>query len=280
MPFDCNLRYRHWFCAVDQVASPACVRPVSARFCLPPPPPRLLVSVANEEEALAAMEGGADVVDLKDPARGSLGAADPAVITRIARIPSFSQGIPLTAALGEVRERVHGPVFSVPANLAFAKLGLAGLGTEPMWRCAWNQVRSRFDEAAGRPLNWVAVGYVDSVIANSPPLEQIVEAADQPRVGGVLLDTFGKAEGRLLDFCSERQIELLADDLHARSQFLAIAGRLRITDFARLKDLPVDLVAVRSAVCLEENRLSRVCAGRVQACVEALSRPAAVTSAC
>ena len=36
-----------------------------------------LVSVRSPEEALAALEGGADLIDVKEPSRGPLGAADP-----------------------------------------------------------------------------------------------------------------------------------------------------------------------------------------------------------
>ena len=38
--------------------------------------PGLLVSVRSAAEALAALAGGADVIDVKEPNQGSLGAAD------------------------------------------------------------------------------------------------------------------------------------------------------------------------------------------------------------
>ncbi|WP_416341240.1 (5-formylfuran-3-yl)methyl phosphate synthase, partial [Solidesulfovibrio sp.] len=38
---------------------------------------RLLVSVVREEEVAAAVAGGADIVDVKNPAEGGLGAAEP-----------------------------------------------------------------------------------------------------------------------------------------------------------------------------------------------------------
>jgi uncharacterized protein (UPF0264 family) len=40
---------------------------------------RLLVSVANAAEARTALEGDADIIDVKDPSRGSLGMADASV---------------------------------------------------------------------------------------------------------------------------------------------------------------------------------------------------------
>ncbi len=40
---------------------------------------RLLVSVRSAAEAEIALSAGADLIDVKEPSRGSLGAADPAV---------------------------------------------------------------------------------------------------------------------------------------------------------------------------------------------------------
>src|SRR5262249_6225382 len=42
--------------------------------------PRLLVSVRDVREAEAALAGGADLIDIKEPAHGPLGRADDAVI--------------------------------------------------------------------------------------------------------------------------------------------------------------------------------------------------------
>src|SRR5690606_38342384 len=44
---------------------------------------QLLVSVRNRAEALAALAGGADLIDVKEPWRGSLGAAPPHVMEEV-----------------------------------------------------------------------------------------------------------------------------------------------------------------------------------------------------
>ncbi|MEX0885938.1 MAG: (5-formylfuran-3-yl)methyl phosphate synthase, partial [Phycisphaeraceae bacterium] len=48
-----------------------------------PDRPGLLVSVRNVAEARAAMAGGADVIDIKEPAAGALGAASPTTIQQV-----------------------------------------------------------------------------------------------------------------------------------------------------------------------------------------------------
>ena len=52
---------------------------------------RLLVSVRNGQEAEAALAGGAHVIDVKEPARGSLGRADETTL-RSWRRSSAAQG--------------------------------------------------------------------------------------------------------------------------------------------------------------------------------------------
>src|SRR2546430_1416012 len=51
--------------------------------------PGLLVSVRSVDEALAALEGGADLIDAKEPSRGSLGQADldvlEAIVSKVGR---------------------------------------------------------------------------------------------------------------------------------------------------------------------------------------------------
>ena len=67
---------------------------------------QLLVSVRNVDEAISAVEGGADIIDVKDPDRGSLGSAAPEVILAVAHAVSRIYGAkpPLSLALGELQE--------------------------------------------------------------------------------------------------------------------------------------------------------------------------------
>jgi uncharacterized protein (UPF0264 family) len=61
---------------------------------------RLLVSVVDADEARAAAAAGADIVDVKNPAEGSLGAPSPAVIEGVrAAVPAH---LTVSAAIGAV----------------------------------------------------------------------------------------------------------------------------------------------------------------------------------
>src|SRR5256885_15086248 len=60
---------------------------------------RLLVSVRGSVEARAALAGGADVIDAKDPARGALGPVQRDRLAAIRRVGGAAR--PVSAALGD-----------------------------------------------------------------------------------------------------------------------------------------------------------------------------------
>ena len=64
--------------------------------------PRLLISVRDLDEAQAALHGGCDILDIKEPHRGSLGMAP---LDTIQQIVAYARreypSVPITAALGE-----------------------------------------------------------------------------------------------------------------------------------------------------------------------------------
>src|SRR3954470_2240890 len=79
---------------------------------------RLLVSVVDAGEARAAAEAGADIVDVKNPAEGSLGAPSPAVIAAVREAVEAER--PVSAAIGDMP--------NLPGTAALAALGAARSG--------------------------------------------------------------------------------------------------------------------------------------------------------
>lgn len=228
--------------------------------------PRLLVSVRSPEEARIAAAAGADLIDIKEPRRGSLGFAGGEMIDAIGDAVGGWAGHhpPMSVALGELADWSSASVIPrLPANVAFAKIGLSGCREQADWLHRWILLRKRFDEAAARPLNWIAVHYVDRD-ADGPRLPEILAAADQSGCMGVLLDTFGKEEGGLFDHISEGALIDCRDATRRANLLLAVAGRLRLNDIPRLRPFAPDIIAVRGAVCHGGERGGRIDSGRVR----------------
>jgi dihydroneopterin aldolase len=87
---------------------------------------RLLLTVTREDEVATALEGGADLVDAKDPARGSLGPPSPGTLAGIAgRLSGRAPlGVPLgdgPHAPGRLAARVER---ALAVGASYLKLGL------------------------------------------------------------------------------------------------------------------------------------------------------------
>ena len=229
--------------------------------------PLLLVSVRSPEEANAALRGGADILDVKEPRRGSLGMADIEVIAAIARQLADSNHdqtpratfIPLSVALGEVHDwRDARSIPPLPESVTFAKLGLSHLAPHNNWSDEWLRVRHSFEERRTARLNWVAVAYADADAATSPPIDDVLTAAIDTNCSGLLIDTFTKTGLTLTDCCELTSLAQLAERCHSAGLFLALAGRLTRESLPTLSRIPADVFAIRSAACEAATREGRV----------------------
>ena len=93
---------------------------------------KLLVSVVDAGEARAAAAAGADIVDVKNPAEGSLGAPSPAVIADVrAAVPAE---LPVSAAIGDMPNlpgtAALAALGAARSGATFVKVGLWGVSTE------------------------------------------------------------------------------------------------------------------------------------------------------
>ena len=257
--------------------------------------PRLLVSVRSLEEVAQAIRGGAHVVDVKEPARGSLGMAEIGVIREIAaflrdEIPAPSNSanvpidtdrpgdsphetVPLSVALGELREWVgRRDVPALPDEVTFAKLGLSDTAGASEWQAEWQRLRHEFDRQRNVPLRWVAVAYADDAAARSVPLDEVFPAAATSGCAGLLIDTFAKQGQTLADFISVAKLAETVQRCHAAGMFLAIAGSLTIDSVQTFSDVNADIIAIRSAACRNANRCHAIDASRVAEFRAALSQ--------
>lgn len=217
----------------------------------------LLVSVRDAREA-AIVEPFADVVDVKDPTRGPLGAASPAVWNSVLATVNSK---PVSLALGDVEDWDDAVPPAIPSQVAAVKLGPALDGSNQQLI----DTRRRFDEASGRRLPWVAVLYADRPHHRDVWIESAIEAG----CVGLLVDTADKAGRRLPEIWSEAVFEALRHESSMAGLPLVLAGRLQLKDVAQLASF-ANLIGVRSAACAASNRQLGISVENARACREAI----------
>jgi uncharacterized protein (UPF0264 family) len=206
----------------------------------------LLVSVRDAAEAQAALRGGADLIDVKEPLRGSLGSATPQIWREIREVVPASQ--PLSAALGELAELSPSQADMWRESLSgyrYAKIGLAGCVRVPAWQRRWGEVLSSLPPQTAR----VAVIYADWKSAGAPPPDDVAEVAQDLQCAAILIDTFHKTLGSVTDCLPHGELVKLLRRIRTANLKTVLAGSLTLSLARDLLQFAPDLIAVRGAVC-------------------------------
>jgi (5-formylfuran-3-yl)methyl phosphate synthase len=205
---------------------------------------RLLVSVRNAVEADRACRGGAALIDVKEPALGSLGAASGETIAAVQC--AVAGRAPISAALGELLELdSHQSHPALTTGIAWAKLGLAGCARHDDWPHRWRQALACFPSR----VTPVAVAYADWCTAAAPAPRDVLEVGAKLGCGALLVDTSDKSRGTLLELLSGEELAALIVAARERGLLVVLAGSLRREQVATLLPLAPDYLAVRGAVC-------------------------------
>ncbi len=222
---------------------------------------KLLASVRNLPEARLVAKAGADIIDLKEPIRGSLGAVSWQEANRVSS--QLEPPRPLSIALGELAdfrpadmlERIRLERFQ------FAKIGLAGCRRLPDWRQQWQRWARLI---AGKTLP-VVVAYADHRECHAPDLSNVVELAIEWQAQVFLLDTCLKDGRCLFDHYPVTQLQQRLQPLRSHPIHIAIAGCLGPHVIDQIGALQPDIVAVRGALCDHGNRSAGVCERQTRA---------------
>jgi (5-formylfuran-3-yl)methyl phosphate synthase len=228
---------------------------------------KLLVSVVDAGEARAAAAAGAEIVDVKNPAEGSLGAPSPAVIADVrAAVPAE---LPVSAAIGDMPNlpgtAALAALGAARSGATFVKVGLWGVSAECDAIALLRTVRDGLAEEPGAVL--VAAAYADARRVAHTPLapELLPRVARAAGVGICLLDTAVKDGRGLLEWLSPAALKTLVADAHAAGLQVALAGALRAEELPVVRETRADIVGVRSAACRDSLRSGHLDAERVRA---------------
>lgn len=202
----------------------------------------LLVSVRSAAEARLAQLGGADLIDVKEPSFGSLGASTPKVWSEVAA--AVGNACSLSAALGELVD--FAPISFVGLQgFRFAKLGLAGCGQINDWVERWQAALAELPDWIAP----VAVAYADYRTCGSPAPDEVLRVGQRLGCKAILIDTYDKQRGDLFDAMPLAQLRDLFEQAERLSLTTVVAGSLCKDRLDDALGLQPDYIAVRGAVC-------------------------------
>jgi uncharacterized protein (UPF0264 family) len=240
---------------------------------------RLLVSVVTAEEVEAALAGGADIVDVKNPAEGSLGAPAPALLRAVrARVGSAAE---VSVALGDAPH--------LPGTMALAAAGAAACGADYLKIGLFGSARPEQAlellvavRRAARDVNprirLMAAAYADAARVAALPAAALPSVARQAGFDGVMLDTAVKDGVSTFTAMGENAVAGFLEAARALGLETAMAGALGPADLERAQGLGADIVGVRGSAC-EGGRRGTVSAARVRALRAGLALRAGVSYA-
>ena len=216
---------------------------------------RLLVSPMNIEEAGAALQGGADILDVKNPKEGSLGANFPWAIRAVVDLADGR--VPVSATIGDLEFKPGtaslAALGAAAAGAEFIKAGLLGAKTlEQAEEMLQGIVRAVKDYDPRKKV--VAAGYSDYARVGSISPQLLIAAAEKAGADVVMVDTAVKDGRATFEFMSEQDLREFIDLGHASGLEVALAGSIDFVHLELLSRLEPDIIGVRGIVCGGDRR--------------------------
>jgi (5-formylfuran-3-yl)methyl phosphate synthase len=204
---------------------------------------RMLVSVRDAAEALAAAQAGADFIDLKDPADGALGGLGAARIAPIvAALRARHPALPISATIGDVAPSDIDEVLRRVAEVAACGVDYVKVGVAPGGQALLAALASccKVLEAQVVPV----------LLADAGVDMALVEAAlALGAFPALMLDTADKSAGSLIERLAPAALFAFVAALRQRDCLSGLAGALRGVDVPALREIAPDFAGFRSAVC-------------------------------
>lgn len=199
----------------------------------------MLASVANLAEARLVAEAGVDIIDLKNPVAGALGALP---VSDVAGIVAALDGRqPVSATVGDLPME---PAAILPAVEAMAETGVDFVKIGFFPGGDWPAVVEGLRLPAARGVRLVAVLFGDQ-----PPELRWVSALAEAGFTGAMLDTADKSKGSLLTVSEPDYLREFVAETHRLGLLCGLAGSLRSGDVPSLRALKPDYLGFRGALC-------------------------------
>lgn len=213
-----------------------------------------LASVTSAAEAEIVLAAGADIIDLKDPHSGALGALPAPVIREAVRSVAGRRTVSATAGDLPMHPHLVADAVERIAELGvdIVKVGMFA-GGDPLTCIA------ALAKQAARGTRIVAVLFADRA-----PDFVVIDRLHQAGFAGAMLDTADKGAGGLRRHLGDAILGDFVERASRRGMLSGLAGSLGLADIAPLARHAPDYLGFRGALC-KDGRTSMLDPDRVRA---------------
>ncbi len=213
---------------------------------------QLLISIKNVDEAMVALETGVDILDLKDPNIGALGALDLKTTERILQniqafqALTFQQSQPLiSATVGEEHADMAVLIQMIDIRIKMG-INMIKIAVSDLRR---KNLLSKLNKQA-QQVKLVAVFFADQAID--------LDFLQQLKVHGfyaAMLDT-QKKQQNLIQICADATLQNFVQKCHEIGLKTGLAGSLKPQHIAHLANINPSYIGFRGGVCADNLRKS------------------------
>jgi len=208
----------------------------------------MLASVNSVEEALQALSANVDIVDLKQPALGALGALETDLVKNI--VDAIGGRCPVSATVGDLPMQ---PEIVYQAVKAMAETGVDYIKIGFFPGGDWQGTLEKLAALTQQNLALIAV-----LFADTQPDFAVIDSLKNVGFKGVMLDTMNKKNGSLTQVMTKIDIAQFVRLAKDRSMLCGLAGSLRLDDIAELMPYQPNYLGFRGALCLDHNRTAQL----------------------
>lgn len=203
-----------------------------------------LASVASVAEARLVLACGANIVDMKDPRNGALGALPHDTVSEA--VDALGSRIPTSATIGDLA--------ASPAVVAAAVERMKSTGVNFIKIGFWATSGAACRLVDGLAVQTLSHRLIAVLFADRNPDLSLLPRLADGGFHGVMLDTVKKNGSGLRTCLSARELAHFVETA-ARCELLSgLAGQLSISDIPVLLPLQPDYLGFRSALCRDSER--------------------------
>lgn len=207
----------------------------------------MLASVNSIAEAVLVLNAKVDIIDLKQPERGALGALDTVLVSQI--VNEIAKRCPVSATVGDLPMQPE-LIFNAVSAMATTGVDYIKIGFFPDgdWFATVEKLAELTPQHA-----LIAV-----LFADAEPNFAIIPALKQAGFTGVMLDTMHKQNGSLTQVMTKNDITQFVTLAKTHALLCGLAGSLRLNDIPTLMPYQVDYLGFRGALCEQHQRTGQL----------------------